>query len=58
MHFAESVPNLVAIECFEWIDLLLEHPLEMRNRMAVVLDRPGFGVEFKPEAIREYEVKD
>lgn len=58
VHLAASIPNLIAIEWFDWIDPLLAHPLEIRNGMAVVPDRPGFGVEFKPEAIREYEMKD
>lgn len=56
VHLAAACPNLVAVECFDWLDPLLEHPLEIANGKAAIPDRPGFGVQFRAEAIREYEV--
>jgi L-alanine-DL-glutamate epimerase-like enolase superfamily enzyme len=58
VHLAAAVPNLVAIESFDWLDPLIEHPLEVADGMATVPERPGFGVEFRPEAIQEFEVRD
>lgn len=57
VHLAAATPNLIAIEWFDWLDPLLVNPLQLVDGCAVVPNRPGFGVEFKPEAIREYEVK-
>ena len=58
VHLAACVPGLIAIEAFDWLDPLVKHPLEIRDGCAIVPERPGFGVEFREEAIKEYEVKD
>jgi L-alanine-DL-glutamate epimerase-like enolase superfamily enzyme len=57
IHLAAAVPNLVAIESFDWLDELVECPFEVRNGNAIVPDRPGFGVTFRPEAIHEYRFR-
>ena len=54
LHLAASQPHIVAIESFDWLDSILESPFEVRDGLAHLSDRPGFGVTFKPEAIREY----
>lgn len=54
LHLAASRPHTIAIESFDWLDSLLEQQFEVRDGLAHVPDRPGFGVTFKPEAIREY----
>jgi L-alanine-DL-glutamate epimerase-like enolase superfamily enzyme len=56
VHLAASIPNLVAIESFDWLDDLVESPFEVHDGGALVPDRPGFGVYFRPEAIKEYRV--
>jgi L-alanine-DL-glutamate epimerase-like enolase superfamily enzyme len=56
VHLAAAQPNLVAIESFNWLDDLLEAPFEVRDGFAIVPERPGFGVSFRPEAIREFRV--
>ena len=58
VHLAAACPNLVAIECFDWLDPLIEEPLEISDGKARVPDRPGFGVQFRADAIREYEIND
>jgi L-alanine-DL-glutamate epimerase-like enolase superfamily enzyme len=57
VHLAAAQPNLIAIESFDWLDPLLEHPFEVHDGLAIVPDRPGFGVSFRKEAIREYSVR-
>ena len=57
LHLAASQPNTVAIESFDWLDPLLEHPFEVREGHAYIPDRPGFGVQFKQEAVREYRYR-
>jgi L-alanine-DL-glutamate epimerase-like enolase superfamily enzyme len=54
LHLAASQPNTVAIESFDWLDALVQDSFEVRDGCAQVPQRPGFGVTFKPEAIREY----
>jgi L-alanine-DL-glutamate epimerase-like enolase superfamily enzyme len=54
LHLAASQPHTVAIESFDWLDFLLQDPFEVHDGLAHIPDRPGFGVIFKPEAIREY----
>jgi L-alanine-DL-glutamate epimerase-like enolase superfamily enzyme len=56
VHLAAAQPNLVAIESFDWLNELVEAPLEVRDGLAIVPGRPGFGVKFRPEAIREFRV--
>jgi L-alanine-DL-glutamate epimerase-like enolase superfamily enzyme len=56
VHLAAAQPNLVAIESFDWLGELLEDPFEVHNGLAMVPERPGFGVKFRPEAIREFRV--
>ncbi|MBS1852743.1 MAG: mandelate racemase/muconate lactonizing enzyme family protein [Acidobacteria bacterium] len=58
LHLAAAYPNLIAIESFDWLDPLLQHPFEVKDGLAVVPDRPGFGVAFREEAIREYRIKN
>jgi L-alanine-DL-glutamate epimerase-like enolase superfamily enzyme len=57
LHLAAAQPNLIAIESFDWLDPLLKHPFEIKNGLAVVPDRPGFGVAFREAAVREYRFK-
>ena len=57
LHLAAAQPNLIAIESFDWLDPWLEHPFEVRDGLAVVPDRPGFGVNFRKDAIQEYRVR-
>jgi L-alanine-DL-glutamate epimerase-like enolase superfamily enzyme len=58
VHLAAAQPNLVAIESFDWLNDLLEQPFEVRDGLAVVPERPGFGVNFRPEAIRQFRVRE
>jgi L-alanine-DL-glutamate epimerase-like enolase superfamily enzyme len=57
VHLAAAQPNLIAIESFDWLDPLVASPFEVRGGLAIVPDRPGFGVTFKQEAIREFRVR-
>jgi len=54
LHLAAACPSTMAIESFDWLDPLMEFPFDIRDGLAHIPNRPGFGVTFKPEAIREY----
>lgn len=54
IHVLASVRNGLYLEYFSWLDELLINPLEIVNGVAKVPQRPGLGIEFKPEAIREF----
>lgn len=56
IHVMASIPNALFLEYFDWLDGLLVNPLEVVEGIAKVPQRPGLGVEFKPEAIKEYQV--
>ena len=56
IHVMASIPNGLFLEYFPWLDSLLVHPLEVVDGIAKVPQRPGLGVEFKPDAIREYRL--
>lgn len=56
IHWMAAVNNGLFLEYFPWLDPLLVHPLEVKNGMARVPDRPGLGIEFKREAIKEFGV--
>jgi L-alanine-DL-glutamate epimerase-like enolase superfamily enzyme len=56
-HLVASARNGTFIEYFPWLDDLLVTPLRVSSGMAMAPSNPGLGLEFKPEAIREYKVK-
>jgi L-alanine-DL-glutamate epimerase-like enolase superfamily enzyme len=56
VHLVASARNGIFIEYFPWLDDLLVHPLVISSGMAIAPSHPGVGLEFKPEAIREYKV--
>jgi L-alanine-DL-glutamate epimerase-like enolase superfamily enzyme len=56
VHVLAAVRNGLFLEYFDWLDDLLVHPLEVSNGMAKVPKRPGLGIEFKPEAVKEYKI--
>jgi L-alanine-DL-glutamate epimerase-like enolase superfamily enzyme len=56
VHVLAAIRNGLYLEYFDWLDKLLVHPLEVSNGMAKVPRVPGLGIEFKPEAVKEYRV--
>jgi L-alanine-DL-glutamate epimerase-like enolase superfamily enzyme len=56
VHFMASARNGIFLEYFPWLDDLLVRPLQIVDGMARAPETPGLGLEFKPEAIREYKV--
>jgi L-alanine-DL-glutamate epimerase-like enolase superfamily enzyme len=44
-----TIPNGAGAESFDWIDPLIDHPLQITNGMATPHDRPGWGFSFKDE---------
>jgi L-alanine-DL-glutamate epimerase-like enolase superfamily enzyme len=57
VHILAVINNGLYLEYFPWLDNLLLHPLEIVNGMASVPTRPGMSLEFKPEAIKEFQVR-
>jgi L-alanine-DL-glutamate epimerase-like enolase superfamily enzyme len=56
IHLMASISNGLFLEYFPWLDDLLVNPLEISGGMAKAPNRPGLGIEFKPEAIKRYKV--
>lgn len=48
-----TIPNGAGAESFDWIDPLIDHPLEIVNGMARPHNRPGWGFTFKDECLTE-----
>ena len=56
IHVLAAIRNGLFLEYFSWLDPLLVNPIEVSDGMAQVPQRPGLGIEFKPEAVKEFEV--
>jgi L-alanine-DL-glutamate epimerase-like enolase superfamily enzyme len=48
-----TIPNGAGAESFDWIDPLIDHPLLIRNGLALPHDRAGWGFSFKDEFLTE-----
>jgi L-alanine-DL-glutamate epimerase-like enolase superfamily enzyme len=48
-----TIPNGAGAESFDWIDPLIDHPLEIVNGLARPHNRPGWGFGFKDECLTE-----
>lgn len=48
-----TIPNGAGAESFDWIDPLIDHPLEIKNGMAHPHNRPGWGFKFKDQHLSE-----
>ncbi|HZQ21617.1 MAG TPA: mandelate racemase/muconate lactonizing enzyme family protein [Terriglobales bacterium] len=57
VHVVAAVPNGLYLEYFSWLDELLITPLRVANGLASVPKHPGLGLQLKPEAMREYQVR-
>jgi L-alanine-DL-glutamate epimerase-like enolase superfamily enzyme len=48
-----SVPNGVGVESFDWIDPLIDHPLQITNGLVSPRQQPGWGFSFLDEHLEE-----
>ncbi|MFT2008870.1 mandelate racemase/muconate lactonizing enzyme family protein [Pontibacter sp. 13R65] len=48
-----TIANGAGAESFDWIDPLIDHPLEIKEGFATPHDRPGWGFAFKDENLVE-----
>ena len=48
-----TVSNGVGAESFDWIDPLIDYPLEIKNGYTLPHDRPGWGFSFKDTSLTE-----
>jgi L-alanine-DL-glutamate epimerase-like enolase superfamily enzyme len=48
-----TIPNSAGAESFDWIDPLIDHPLQIVNGMARPHDRAGWGFSFKDECLTQ-----
>lgn len=48
-----TIPNGAGAESFDWIDPLIDHPLEISNGMAKPRTEPGWGFQFKDQFLTQ-----
>jgi L-alanine-DL-glutamate epimerase-like enolase superfamily enzyme len=48
-----TIPNGAGAESFDWIDSLIDYPLEIKDGLARPHDRAGWGFNFKDEFLNE-----
>lgn len=48
-----TISNGAGAESFDWIDPLIDNPLQIKNGMATPHDRPGWGFAFKDSVLTE-----
>jgi mandelate racemase len=51
-HLLAATPTCRSLEYVDWADAVLEEPLRIAGGRAVVPDRPGIGLRWKPEAVK------
>jgi mandelate racemase len=51
-HLLAATPTCHYLEYVDWADAILEQPLQIRNGFALVPDRPGAGLAWRPEAVK------
>lgn len=48
-----SIPNGAGVESFDWIDPLIDRPMQVQDGYAIPHDRPGWGFNFIDECLEE-----
>lgn len=56
-HLLAVTPTCDYLEYVDWSAPIIAQPLEIRNGMAIVPDRPGAGIEWNQDAVQKYAVK-
>jgi len=56
VHLISAIPNGLTIEYMPWTQRLWEEMPKMEDGELVVPDKPGLGLEFSQEAIKQYQV--
>ena len=56
VHLISAIPNGLTIEYMPWTQRLWEEMPKMEDGDLVVPDKPGLGLEFSQEAIKQYQV--
>lgn len=51
-----SIPNGVGVESFDWIDPLIDRPIEVKNGFAYPHQQPGWGFRFLDECLEEFKL--
>ena len=55
-HLLAATPTCHYLEYVDWADAILEEPLQIVDGFARVPDRPGIGLNWKPEAVKSFAV--
>jgi L-alanine-DL-glutamate epimerase-like enolase superfamily enzyme len=48
-----TIPNAYGVESFDWVDPVIDHPVEIRDGYAYPSERSGWGFSFREEALKE-----
>ncbi len=56
VHLVSAIPNGLTIEYMPWTQRLWEEMPKMEDGNLVVPDKPGLGLEFSQDAIKQYQV--
>jgi mandelate racemase len=55
-HLLAATSTCHYLEYVDWADAILEEPLQIRDGFAVVPERPGIGLTWRPEAVKAYSM--
>jgi mandelate racemase len=56
-HLLAATPTCHYLEYVDWANELVEQPLAIENGHAIIPQRPGNGMVWKPEAVERYRVR-
>ena len=53
-HLLAATPTCHYLEYVDWANAIVEEPLEIREGFAIVPERAGIGLTWRPEAVKAY----
>lgn len=53
-HLLAATPTCHWLEYVDWADPILDHPLEIKNGLAIPLEEPGIGMTWNEKAVKRF----
>jgi mandelate racemase len=54
VHLLAATPTRQFVEYVDWANAILEEPLQIRDGLAHIPDRPGFGMTWREDAVKKF----
>jgi mandelate racemase len=54
VHLLAATPTRHVVEYVDWASAILEEPLQIRDGLAHIPDRPGFGMRWREDTVKKF----